>query len=195
MRPLSKELDWFNNVKSLCGRGKLNNEEFMSWAAFHASLQPSTVQQVDIVALLPLFLHAHSPAMVPHGLDVIDDVAEHANPGQTPVIAMDQPLFALGKLIQWNTPETREDKYVVMFGGLYIEIAAFKALGEFLYGSGWVNAPVNEDIASPGTTELFEKVSHLAKARRAHEITAAALYVSSQHMMTIKQLYQRPNHA
>jgi len=82
-----------------------------------------------------------------------------------------------------------------MFGGLYIEIAAFKALGEFLYGSGWVNAPVNEDIASPGTTELFEKVSHLAKARRAHEITAAALYVSSQHMMTIKQLYQRPNHA
>jgi len=108
MRPLSKELDWFNNVKSLCGRDKLNNEEFMSWAAFHASLQPSTVQQADIVALLPLFLeHAHSPAMVPHGLDVIDDVAEHANPGQTPVIAMDQPLFALGKLIQWNTPETR----------------------------------------------------------------------------------------
>jgi len=178
---VTKELDWFNNVKSLCGRDKLNNEEFMSWAAFHASLQPSTVQQADIVALLPLFLeHAHSPTMVPHGLDVINDVVEHVNPGQMPVIAMDQPLFALGKLIQWNTSETREDKYVVMFGGLYIEIAAFKALGEFLYGSGWVNALVNADIASPGTAESFVKVSHLAKARRAHEITAATLYVLQQ---------------
>ena len=78
-------------------------------------------------------------------------------------------------------PETHgEDKYVVMFGGLHIEIAAFKALGEFLDGSGWVNALVNADIANPGTAESFLKVSHLAKARRAHQITAAALYVLQQ---------------
>ena len=78
-------------------------------------------------------------------------------------------------------PETHgEDKYVVMFGGLHIEIAAFKALGEFLDGSGWVNALVNADIASPGTAESFLKVSHLAKARRARQITAAALYVLQQ---------------
>ena len=69
---------------------------------------------------------------------------------------------------------------VVMFGGLHIEIAAFKVLGEFLDGSGWVNALVNADIASPGTAESFLKVSHLAKARRAHQITAAALYVLQQ---------------
>lgn len=31
---VTKELDWFNNVKSLCGRDKLNNEEFMSWLHF-----------------------------------------------------------------------------------------------------------------------------------------------------------------
>ena len=180
---LTKELDWFNNVKSLCGKDELNNKDFMSWTAFHASLQSPPVQQVDIVALLPLFLeHAHSsPAMVRHGMDVVNDVVLHVNPGQTPVIAMDQPLFALAKLIQWNMPETHgEDKYVVMFGGLHIEIAAFKALGGFLDGSGWVNALVNADIASPGTAESFLKVSHLAKARRGHQITAAALYVLQQ---------------
>jgi len=78
-------------------------------------------------------------------------------------------------------PETHgEDKYVVMFGGLHTESAAFKALGEFLDGSGWVNALVNADIASPGTAESFLRVSHLAKARRAHQITAAALYVLQQ---------------
>ena len=38
---LTKELDWFNNVKSLCGKNELNNKDFMSWAAFHASLQPT----------------------------------------------------------------------------------------------------------------------------------------------------------
>ena len=105
----------------------------MSWAAFHASLQPPLVHQVDLVALLPLFLeNAHSVAMIRHGMNVVNDVVQHLNPGQTPVIAMDQPLFALAKQIQWSMPETHgEDRYVVMFGGLHIEMAAFKALGEW----------------------------------------------------------------
>ena len=179
---LSKELDWLNQVKSLCGKEKLENEEFMSWAAFHASLQSSPVQQLDIVALLPLFLeNAHSVAMVRHGMNVVNDVVQHLNPGQTPVIAMDQPLFALAKLLQWNMPGTHgEDRYVVMFGGLHIEMSGFKILGDLLDGSGWVNALVNADIATPGTAESFLKVSHLARTRRAHEITAASLYVLQQ---------------
>ncbi|KAJ7384068.1 hypothetical protein OS493_024082 [Desmophyllum pertusum] len=87
---LSKQLDWLNKVKSLCGKDELNNEDFISWAAFYASLQPSPVHQVDIVALLPLFLeNAHSVAMVRHGMDVVNDVVQHLNPGQTPVIFMD----------------------------------------------------------------------------------------------------------
>ena len=128
---LPKELDWLNNVKSLC-KNELSHEDFMSWAAFHASLQFSPVQQVDIVALLPLFLESsHSSAMIRHGMNVVNDVVQHLNPGQTPIIAMDQPLFALAKWIQWNMPETHgEDRYVVMFGGLHVEMAAFKVLGE-----------------------------------------------------------------
>ena len=179
---LPKELDWLNNVKSLSGKNELSHEDFMSWAAFHASLQSSPVQQVDIVALLPLFLeNSHSSAMIRHGMNVVNDVVQHLNPGQTPVIAMDQPLFALAKLIQWNMPETHgEDRYVVMFGGLHVEMAAFKVLGEWLDGSGWVNALIDADVATPGTAESFLKVSHLAKTRRAHEITAAALYVLQQ---------------
>ena len=111
---LPKELDWLNNVKSLCGKNELSHEDFMSWAASHASLQSSPVQQVDIVALLPLSLEiSHSSAMIRHGMNVVNDVVQHLNPGQTPVIAMDQPLFALAKLIQWNMPETQgEDRSV-----------------------------------------------------------------------------------
>ena len=69
---LTKELDWLNNIKSLCGKNELSHEDFMSWAAFHASRQPSPVQQVDIVALLPLFLeNSHSSAMIRHGMRII----------------------------------------------------------------------------------------------------------------------------
>ena len=59
---------------------------------------------------------------------------------------------------------------------------ALKALGGFLDWSGWVNALVksNADIGSSGTAESFLNVSHLAKAGRACEITAAALYVLQQ---------------
>ncbi|KAK3734698.1 hypothetical protein QZH41_002108 [Actinostola sp. cb2023] len=175
---VSKEIEWFNNVKSLCGKDQLSNDEFISWAAFHASLQSEPTHPADIVALLPLFLeNAHSVAMIRHGMNIVNNVVQHLNPGQTPVIAMDQPLFALAKQIQWDMPGIHgEDRYVVMFGGLHIEMAAFKALGQLLDGTGWVNTLVNADIASSGTAESFLKVSHLARTRRAHQVTAAALY-------------------
>ena len=33
-----------------------------------------------------------------------------------------------------------EDQFVIMLGGLHIEMAAFKMLGKCLSGSGWVEA-------------------------------------------------------
>ena len=108
-------------------------------------------------ALLPLFLDsAHTVAMIRHSMDVVKNAVEHVNPGQTPVVTLDQPLFALAKQIQWKWPEKYgEDKMVVMFGGLHIEMAALKTLGDWLRGSGWVQALVQADIAKPGTADSF----------------------------------------
>ena len=80
-------------------------------------------KHIDQVVLLALFLeHSHSLGMVRLGVNVISNVVQHLNPGQTPVVAMDQPLFALSKMIQWNMPETHgKDRYVVMFGGLHTQ--------------------------------------------------------------------------
>ena len=176
--PFSNEIAWLTKVKSLYGKDELTNNDFISWAAFHASLQPPPTHQIDIIALLPLFLEsAHTVAMVGHGMSVVKDAIQHVNPGQTPVIVMDQPLFALAKQIQWSMPETHgENLLVVIFGALHIEMVAFKALGELLDGSGWVSALVNADIATPGTAESFLKAGHLARTRRAHQVTAAALF-------------------
>ena len=62
--------------------------------------------------------------MIKHSMDVIRNAAQHLNPGQTPVVTFDQPLFALAKQIQCKWPqEYGEQKFVVIFGGLHIEMA------------------------------------------------------------------------
>ncbi|KAK0146492.1 hypothetical protein N1851_014183 [Merluccius polli] len=151
----------------------------VSWAAFHASRQTHVSRAMSPIALLPLFHEsAHSVAMIKHSLDVIGKAVEHLNPGQTPVVTFDQPLYALAKQIQFKWPDIYgEGKLVVMFGGLHIEMAALKMLGSWLQGSGWVEALVEADIASSGTADSFLKAAHVTRSRRAHQITAAALNI------------------
>lgn len=82
-----------------------------------------------------------SLALIQHGMKVTKDAIHLLNPTRAPVIAMDQPLFALGKQIQWDKPELfGEDKFVIMFGGLHFEMAALNTLGDWLEGSGWTEA-------------------------------------------------------
>ena len=80
---------------------------------------------------------AHSVATIKHSMDRIKEATHVLNQEQTPVMAVDQPLFASAKQIQWQWPESYgEDKFVVMFGGLHIEMAALKVLGDLLKWKG-----------------------------------------------------------
>lgn len=80
----------------------------------------------SIIALLPMFVeNAHSLAMIKHSMDVIRAAVHHVNPAQIPVIAFDQPLFAMAKQIQWSFARTHgEARFVLMLGGLNIEMTA-----------------------------------------------------------------------
>ena len=147
----------------------------MSWASYHASNQiicedtPTTLTQ-----LMPLFYEkAASAAMVKHGMDVQRQATEFLNPGQIPV---DAPLYALAKLVQWKWPNTHgEDKYVVMLGGLHIEMAKWSTIGDYLEASGWTTALTQAGVASSGTADSFLKASHLSRIRQGHQISALAL--------------------
>lgn len=56
--------------------------------------------------------------MIRHAVDVVSQVVHFLNPGQVPILACDQPLYAIAKKIQWTWPLTYgERKLVVMFGG------------------------------------------------------------------------------
>ena len=97
--------------------------------------------------------NAHSLAMIAHSMKAIKSAVEHINPSKIPVIAGDQLLFALTKQIQWTLCEMyNEDQYVIILGGLHIEMAALKMLGKWLSCSGWAEALCNAGVATQGAT-------------------------------------------
>ena len=67
-----------------------------------------------------------------------------------------------------------EDKMVVMFGGLHIEMAALNTLGDWLRGSGLAQADI---VATPGTADSFLRATNVTSTRIAHQITAAAMHI------------------
>ena len=59
--------------------------------------------------------------MIHHGMNLVKKNSEHLNPQQVPVMVVDQPLYDLAKKMQWTFPDiVKEDKFVVMLGGLHI---------------------------------------------------------------------------
>ena len=149
----------------------------ITWASHHATQKMSQPFEVSITSLLPLLRdQAHSVATLKHAMKNIRDTVAFLNPGQIPIIAADQPLYVLLKQIQWKWPAYGEDKFVIMFGGLHIKMAALKSLGTLLEDSGWTSAIVEAGLASSGTAESFLTASSITKTRQAHQITACTLY-------------------
>jgi hypothetical protein len=161
---LTVEHEWLEKVSQIEAS---DEEENITWSAHHASKKRGPVFEVSITSLLPLpHDQAHSVATIRHVIDKIKDTVAYLNPIQIPVIAADQPIYALAKQIQWHWPEKyAEDKFVIMFGGLHIEMAALKSIGTLLQKSGWTEASVEAGIASSGTVESFLSVSSVTRTR------------------------------
>ena len=126
-----------------------------------------------MVALLPLFyICNHCHGQIWHGCSAKD----YSLPGQTPVMAFDQPLFALAEYVQWSWPlSLGEDGFVVMFGGLHIEMVLWSTISDFLDCSGWTVALCKASVATAGVADSFLKVSHLTRTRCSHQIVALVL--------------------
>ncbi|KAK0055322.1 hypothetical protein Bpfe_015336 [Biomphalaria pfeifferi] len=170
---ISSELDWMEAVPSA-------DTDCVSWGggAFHASKS----QQNDLPHqeyLLPLFHQSSkSPAMRKHAMDLVMQAVKFLNPGQIPVITADQPLFAIAKQIQWKCPEFyRENKIALLLGGLHIGMSFLKTVGTLLKDSEWVEALVNAKVDTSGCAESFLNGSHVTRTRRAHQLTACALFM------------------
>ncbi len=144
---MKDELKWLEESGTIILKQETLKENVnVSWSAFH-SHQPSCTPPTSTVisVLLPLFPdQAKSVAMIKHAMDVIKLSVNHLNPGQVPVIALDQPLYAVVKEIQWRMRDNNgEDKFVMVFSGLHVEQAFLKVNGQWLKNSRWTAALVD----------------------------------------------------
>ena len=174
-----KEREWLSQLALLYDKETLADDDYLSWAAFHANNQPELEIIPSLVTLLPLFREkAQSTCMIKHAMQMVSDAIKHVNPTQIPVIYADQPLYAILKQIQWTWPETHgEDKIVAMMGGLHIEMNLLKLLGDWLRGSGWVASLIQADITTSGRAESMLSGSHVTRTRYAHQVTAGSLKI------------------
>ena len=100
------EYHWLNNVCSLLKVNQSEVPQSFSWSAYHSKNSNDETIVMTKTGLLPLFREsAHTIAMIKHGADVISKATEFLNPGQCPVIHVDQPLFALLKQLQYSYPQ------------------------------------------------------------------------------------------
>ena len=172
-----KEKSWVDSALILLEKEELAKEDKIVWGGHHALQQPPSKDPPSVCALLPLFYEkAATHSMIKHGMDVQRQAIAHLSPGQIPVTTMDQPLFALAKLVQWKWPSTHgEHLHVVMLGGLHTEMALWNTLGDVLEASGWTAALAEAEIASSGVADSFLRVAHLMRTRHAHEVTVLTL--------------------
>ena len=125
------EVEWMNTVMAALAKERLDRiNDWISCSAYQASIQDTVMPPAAINTLLPLFLDSvHSIAMIKHSMTIVQAAVQHVNPGLVPALTADQPLFALAKQIQWTWPSTfGESHFVIMFGGLHIEMAILKVI-------------------------------------------------------------------
>lgn len=93
-------------------------DETVSWSAYNSRLDIDVSKYKSTSVMLPLIKdNINSPSVVRHTMDIVMSTTQKINPNQTPVWTGDQPVYAIGKQLQWLYPDKYgEDKLVLMLG-------------------------------------------------------------------------------
>ena len=130
---LDNQYLWLNKVFFT---QEVNDSVKVTWASHYSHLAKDKHFEVGVSSLLPLLRdQAHDVATIKHALDKIKEAVTFLNPTQSPVVTVDQPLFALAKQIQWSWPDQYQS-FVFILGGLHIEMTILKMIGQILHRSG-----------------------------------------------------------
>ena len=172
-----EELSWVEAVNKSYLLKSLEND--ITWAAYQSSSIDSIVLPRALTALMPLFReHANTPAMIHHAMLLIKKHTNFLNPGQLPIMTVDQPLYAIAKEIQWSNNQFSEDSFLVLMGDLHIEMTFMKCLGDLLDGSGWTHLISSSGILQAGKANaMLYASSNITLCRYIHQVTACSLYI------------------
>ena len=154
---IKEEYNWLKHAFSLTYKDELLQEDYISWSAYNASISELPTRPNTPTIMLPLFReNANNPTTLYHSLHLTIRMTDFLNAGQTPILEVDQPLYALCKKLQWKYPETvRENRCLLMIGAMHTEKMIYTVLGNWLAGSGWTIALTKACVATSGTAESF----------------------------------------
>jgi len=139
---------------------QIETSDNITWSAHHTKKQRGPVFEVSITSLLPLLRNqVHSVATIRHVMDKIKDTVTYLNPIQYPVIAADRPIYVFAKQSGIDRKTMAKTSFVIMFGGLRIEMVALKSIGTLLQNSGWTEAIVEAGIAQSIPTSNWQRRS------------------------------------
>ena len=94
------EFEWLKNVSQCFDSDEPKD---LTWASHHSSKRRNSEFEVTTSCLLPLLRdQSHSVATVKHVMGQVKSIVDLVNPGQTPVITADQPIYAIAKQVQWQ---------------------------------------------------------------------------------------------
>ena len=151
-----KDEAWISHVD----KGTLDKDDVVTWAEFNSQLSSDeSIEPRAEIGILPIFPDkAASACMMKHTMDIVKENTEFINPGQTPVLGADQPLYAICKQLQWQFPDSLgEDKFVMqlgaLLGALHIEQKCQQMMGKMLQGSGWDTVLAQADVFSSGRAQ------------------------------------------
>ena len=128
----------------------------------------------------PLFSDekADSLSMQKHVMTVVKKAIDFVNPGQTPIIEGDCPLYARLKRCQILFPnEVGEHNFVCMMGFLHLEMCLQEVGGKILGGSGWEQMFCKSGLHTPGVASSLLGGKFVKRTRSAYLLTLAWLEV------------------
>ena len=129
-----------------------------------AQITANNIININIIGNGNWHININSLAMVKHTMKVTKRAVDSLNKNQIPVIIADQPVYALGKQLQWLFPHHYgEDKFVIMMGGLHIEMATLSMIGDWLEGSGWSDLITTAQVFTSGTSDALLSAFHVKK--------------------------------
>ena len=171
---------WLEHVKGLLTKPILESQDWISWAAYEASCSQPPTSPPATSYMLPLFTESStSPAMLLHGMKLVCQAINHINPGQTPVMEADQPLFTGAKKVLWKFKDSdiNERTFLVTLGAMHTEKMLWGASGNWLDDSGWTTALVNSGVTTSGRAQGFIGVHHICRTRYIHQVSVSAIYI------------------
>ena len=161
---------------------EVEKRDAIARAAYHASQKTPTHGLPVLCAMLPfVYEMSATPALIKHCMDVVKQATNLLNPGQIPVITIDQRVFALAKLVDPMAVSSHPRRRTVCshVGRLAdTEMALWNVLEDLLEGFGWTPALSKAEVSSAGTAQSMLKTAHLTpRIRYAHQVTLLTLHI------------------